>query len=168
MRSYKNEKTAEERLCGKDGLEYFIPKHYAVRIYHGVKSKRLVPIIPSLLFVHASHDQIVAFKKNQCNFLQFVTWNEEGEIKYLIVSDKQMESFMKLASQYEENMIYFKPEEIDVKKGTHVRIHGGKFDGVEGLFMRVKGKRNRRVVVLLDGITAISAEINPKLLEVLP
>ena len=42
MSAYKNEKKAEEMLKGKDGLEYFIPKHYAVRVYHGVKSKRLV------------------------------------------------------------------------------------------------------------------------------
>ena len=54
MRAYKSEKKAEEKLKGRDGLEYFIPKCYAVRIYHGVKSKRLVPVIPSLVFVHAS------------------------------------------------------------------------------------------------------------------
>ena len=36
MSAYKNEKKAEEMLKGKDGLEYFIPKHYAVRVYHGV------------------------------------------------------------------------------------------------------------------------------------
>ena len=29
MSAYKNEKKAEEMLKGKDGLEYFIPKHYA-------------------------------------------------------------------------------------------------------------------------------------------
>lgn len=40
MRAYKNEKMAEDRLKDKEyGLEYFIPKHYAVRTYHGVKSK---------------------------------------------------------------------------------------------------------------------------------
>ena len=36
MRAYKSEKRAEEKLKGKDGLEYFIPKYYAVRVYHGV------------------------------------------------------------------------------------------------------------------------------------
>ena len=35
MSAYKNEKKAEEMLKGKDGLEYFIPKHYAVRSIHG-------------------------------------------------------------------------------------------------------------------------------------
>ena len=32
MRAYKNKKMAEDRLKDKEyGLEYFIPKHYAVR-----------------------------------------------------------------------------------------------------------------------------------------
>lgn len=68
MSAYKNEKKAEEKLSGKDGLEYFIPKCYAVRVYHGVKSKRLVPVIPNLVFVHASRKQITDFKKYH-NFL---------------------------------------------------------------------------------------------------
>lgn len=70
MRAYKNEKMAEDRLKDKEyGLEYFIPKHYAVKTYHGVKSTRLVPVIPSLVFVHASHSQITEFKKRttSCN-----------------------------------------------------------------------------------------------------
>ena len=50
-------------LKGKDGLEYFIPKHYAVRVYHGVNPK-VVPVIPNLVFVHASRKQITDFKKN--------------------------------------------------------------------------------------------------------
>ena len=36
MRAYKSEKRAEEKLKGKDGLEYFIPKCYAVRVYHAL------------------------------------------------------------------------------------------------------------------------------------
>lgn len=166
MSAYKNEKKAEETLKGKDSLEYFIPKHYAVRVYHGVKSKRLVPVIPNLVFVHASRKQITDFKKNH-NFLQFVTWERSTGLEYIVVPDEQMDSFIKIASQYEETTVYYKPEEIDVRKGTRVCIHGGKLDGVKGVFMRVKGKRNRRVVVMLEGIMGISAEVHPDLIEVI-
>ena len=166
MSAYKNEKKAEETLKGKDGLEYFIPKHYAVRVYHGVKSKRLVPVIPNLVFVHASRKQITDFKKNH-NFLQFVTWERSTGLEYIVVPDEQMDSFIKIASQYEETTVYYKPEEIDVRKGTRVCIHGGKLDGVKGVFMRVKGKRNRRVVVMLEGIMGISVEVHPDLIEVI-
>ena len=166
MRAYKSEKKAEEKLKGRDGLEYFIPKCYAVRVYHGVKSKRLVPVIPSLVFVHASHIQITEFKKRY-NFLQFVMNKKSTGSEYLIVPDTQMESFMKVSLQYEENISYYNPEEVDLRKGWRVRIHGGKFDGVTGVFMRVQGKRNRRVVVLLEGVMAVAAEVHPDLIEVI-
>ena len=166
MSAYKNEKKAEEKLSGKDGLEYFIPKCYAVRVYHGVKSKRLVPVIPNLVFVHASQKQITDFKKLY-NFLQFVMWEKSTGLEYLIVSDEQMDSFIKIASQHEESTVYYKPEEINMQKGTRVCIHGGKFDGVKGVFMQVRGKRNRRVVVMLEGVMAVSAEVHPDLIEVI-
>ena len=153
-------------LKGKDGLEYFIPKHYAVRVYHGVKSKRLVPVIPNLVFVHASRKQITDFKKKY-NFLQFMMWEKSTGLKYIVVPDKQMESFIKIGSQYEENTIYYKPEEIDIRKGNHICIYGGKFNGVKGVFMRVKGKRRSRVGVMLEGIMGISVEVHPDLIEVI-
>ena len=166
MRAYKSEKRAEEKLKGKDGLEYFIPKCYAVRVYHGVKSKRLVPVIPNLVFVHASRTQITDFKKHY-NFLQFVMWEKSTGLEYLVVPDDQMESFIKVSSQYEENITYYNPDELDLQKGTRVRIHGGKLNGVTGIFMQVQGKRNRRVVVLLEGVMAVAAEVHPDLIEVI-
>ena len=166
MRAYKSEKRAEEKLKGKDGLEYFIPKCYAVRVYHGVKLKRLVPIIPNLVFVHASRTQITDFKKRY-NFLQFVMWEKSTGLEYLVVPDDQMESFIKVSSQYGENISYYNPDELDLRKGCRVRIHGGKLNGVTGVFMQVQGKRNRRVVVLLEGVMAVAAEVHPDLIEVI-
>lgn len=40
-------------------------------------------------------------------------------------------------------------------------------DGVTGYFMRVKGRRNRRLVILLKGVVAITAEVQPDLVEVI-
>ena len=59
--------------------------------------------------------------------------------------------------------------EINIEKGTKVRIHGGSFDGTEGVFVKIKGKRNRRVVVLIEGLAAIAinAEISPDLIEII-
>lgn len=165
MRAYKCENVAEEKLAAL-GYEFFIPKHYAIRVYHGVKTKRLLPAIPGLVFVHAHRTCILEFKK-QYNFLQFVMWKKSTGLEYLTVPDAQMANFMAVARHYEEDITYFAPGEIDIKKGQHVRIHGGKFDGVTGYFMRVQGKRQRRVVVMLDGITAITACVTPDLVEVI-
>lgn len=112
MRAYKSEGKAEEKLAGKDGLAYFIPKCYAIRVYHRVKSKRLVPAIPNLVFVHASRSQILNFKKRY-NFLQFVMWKKSTGSEYIVVPDEQMDSFIKVASQYDENISYYRPSEIN-------------------------------------------------------
>lgn len=166
MRAHKNCKLAEERLMEEKCMEYFIPKKYAIRTYHGIKSKRLVPIIPDIIFVRANKSQILDFK-NKCSILQFVTWKKSTGTEYITVPDEQMDNFIKVVSQYDEDLVYFNPEEINLKKGTHIMIHGGKFDKVKGTFLKVKGKRNRRIVVLLDGIIAVAAEVSPDLIEVL-
>jgi len=167
MRVYKNERQAEEMLSADNGLDYFIPKRYAMRTYHGKKQLRLVPVIPSLVFVHASHQQIVDFKQNKYNNLQFIVTSIEGRNEYLTVRDKDMESFIKVCEQYSENTRFYKPEDIHLDKGTRVRVHGGAFDSVEGLFVRVSGKRSKQLVVLLTGVMAVSTTVDPEFLEVI-
>ena len=44
---------------------------------------------------------------------------------------------------------------------------GDNLNGVMGVFMQVQGKRNRRVVVLLEGVMAVAAEVHPDLIEVI-
>ena len=94
-------------------------------------------------------------------------WKKSMGMEYITVPDDQMDSFIQIASLHEKDTVYYKPDEIDIRKGTRVCIHGGKLDGVKGMFMRVKGKRNRRVVVMLEGIMGISAEVHPDLIEVI-
>lgn len=81
MRVYKNENTAEDRLSNETyGLEYFIPKQKVLRTVKGKKVFFMVPVIHSLVFVHASHQKIVDFKHNYYYDLQFVTWKSGGEL----------------------------------------------------------------------------------------
>ena len=165
MRAHKAEAKAEERLSAS-GIEYYIPKKHVVRIYHGKKTKRLVPVIPDLIFVKASHRSITDFKITN-NYLQFVIWNRVDGQEYLVVPERQMEDFIRISSNPEADTAYLRPDEVNIKKGTRVRILGGDLDGVCGVFMRVKGKRNKRLVVVLDGIMAAATEVQPELIEVI-
>ena len=167
LRAYKNEKKAEEVLGSENGLPYFIPKQYAVRVYHGKKTRRLVPVIPGLVFVRAGRQAICDFKKRH-NFLQFVMRTRNAADKdYLIVPDKQMSDFMRVAGQYEENVTYYNPEELHLEKGARVRILGGPFDGVEGVFLKVEGARARRLVVQIPNTLAAVVSVEPDLVEVI-
>ena len=166
MRAHRSEKKAEEKLGGPGGLEFYIPKTYAVRVYHGVSTKKLVPAIPDMVFVHASHRQIVDFKQKN-NFLQFVTRKKGGEAECLVVPDGQMDDFIRVTANPDLDTVYFRPEELNLEHGTRVRILGGGLSGVTGVFMRVAGKRNRRVVVSLDGIICAVTQVCPDLIEVM-
>ena len=166
MIAYKQESEAEKVLSADDGLEFYIPKHYIIQEFHGKKKERLVPVIPNIVFVHASQVQIVRFKRKN-NFIKFATWQTREGIEYLTVEDRQMRDFIRISTSNENSIRYYKPGELDIKKGTRIRVHGGKFDGIQGTFLRIKGKRSRQVVVLLPDVLAVSVEVEPDLVEAL-
>ena len=49
-----------------------------------------------------------------------------------------------------------------------MRVIGGPFDSIKGPFLKVKGVRNRRIVIRIGEVTAVAmAEISPDLIEIL-
>lgn len=86
----------------------------------------------------------------------------------IIVPDDQMRQFIAVAGTYDEHLIFFSPDEVNLRKGTKVRITGGDFEGYEGVFVKVKGARDRRVVISLQGVIAMAmATLSPDLIEVI-
>ena len=65
------------------------------------------------------------------------------------------------------NSQIFMPEEIQLAKGQRIRMIGGALDGVEGYFVRRKGCRRKTLVVVLDGLFGISAEVEPDMVELI-
>lgn len=157
-----------KQLLEKEGLDSFSPMKYEIRTVRGHKERQLVPAVSNLIFVHATNAEILRFKQ-KTPFLQFLTQKvEKDKVEKIIVPDRQMEQFIAVCTYNQESIIYFKPEELNLSKGKKVRIHGGPFDQMEGIFIKVKGTRNKRVVIQIEGVTAVAtAEINPDLLEVL-
>ncbi|MCE8718034.1 UpxY family transcription antiterminator [Bacteroides thetaiotaomicron] len=123
MRAYKNENTAEDRLSNETyGLEYFIPKQKVLRTVKGKKVFFMVPVIHSLVFVHASHQKIVDFKHNYYYDLQFVTWKSGGELVYLTVPDEDMTNFIKVCKQADEEVHFYKISEINKDINRHIAV----------------------------------------------
>lgn len=164
---YRREMIARE-LLDKKGIENFIPMRYAVVSNRaGHKVRRLVPAIHNLIFAHTTRATLQAVKQG-VNCLQYRTRPEGGRNIPIVVPDAQMEQFITLCENHCEELRYLQPDEIDLQKGTWVRILGGRFDGIEGRFVKVKGIRNRRVVVEIEGLAAVAlTEIEPDLIEVI-
>lgn len=150
------------------GIENFVPMQWQVVAHkNGKKSRELVPAIHNLIFARTTRP-IIQEVKTGIKFLQYRTQPENGKNVPIIVPDVEMYRFIAVTDTCDKELVFIRPEEIDLRKGTRVRVHGGLFDGVEGVFVKVAGRRNRRVVVSIDHVIAVTAEISPDLIEILP
>ena len=76
-----------------------------------------------------------------------------------------MENFIAVVEKAEEHITYFKPDEITLNPGDKIKIQGGFYDGKEGIIMRVKGKRNKLLVVQIPGMLVAAVELSPEMIE---
>lgn len=162
--TYRREPDAM-RLLEKEKLGCFIPMQYNTIIKKGKKVRALVPVIHNLIFVHARPSEVKRVK-SQVTYLQYITDTRSGQ--KIIIPDNDMQRFIAVAGTYNDHLIYFQPEELNLSKGTKVRITGGDFEGQEGVFLKVKGARDRRVIIAIQGVIAVAmATIHPDLIEVI-
>lgn len=153
------------RLLEKETLGCFIPMQYKISIKKGKKVRALVPVINNLIFVHARPSELKRVKSH-VPYLQYITDTRSGQ--KIIVPDSQMQRFIAVSGTYSDHLLYFQPDELNLSKGTKVRIISGEFEGQEGVFLKVKGARDRRVVVEIQGVIAVAmATIHPDLIEVI-
>ena len=168
MRVFQNHRGAEEKLLSPThGLSHFIPKQEVIRIRHGKKIICQEPVIRSLIFVHATREEILTFKQNYYNELQFVSNRTIDGIKYLTVPDRDMDQFIRLYHARYDRITFYQPSEVHIEKGKRVRVHGGPLDTLEGYFVKVAHKRNKQFVILIPDTLAISAQVEEGIIEVI-
>ena len=139
----------------KNGVECFIPMKYQMLVDKKQgKVRKLVPAISNLLFVHTTKERIQTLKSS-VDYLQYLTMPIAGKNVPIIVPEYQMQPFIAVCETHDERLVYLSPDEINLEKGTPVRIVGSSFDGVEGTFIKMEGKRKHHVAVLVPGIAAV-------------
>ena len=130
-----------------------------------------VPMVSSLLFVHAGEKEITAldesFKDATGGTKGFIYKKRDSEGRFVCeaIPDCQMEAFRLITSHGSEGLEFFSADDISrFATGCKVRVTDGPFKGAVGYVKRIK--RNRRLLVAIEGIVAvISAYIDPRLLE---
>lgn len=161
--TYSREVQMKEML-EQCGIECFIPMRYHTKVVRGRKVKLLKPVIHNLLFAHATPTEIQEVKKYY-EYLQYIVDRERQKI---IVPDAQMQTFIAVTGTYDDQLIWINPEDLNLKKGTRVRITGGDFEGQEGTFIKIKGARDKRVVIAIQGVIAVAmATLHPSLIEII-
>ena len=163
--TYKREFTAKDYLVSK-GIEVFVPMKKVVKVVRGIKRKVTEPAINSLIFVYAQKEVLQQVKMG-VEYLQYLTRKEEGRNVPIVVPQRQMEQFIQVVQDDTVDKTFFAPDEVELALGTRVRVHGGPFDGMEGVLAKIKGKRKKQFFINLDGLVAVNTIIeNVELLEV--
>ena len=154
--TYQRELSTKEYLDKLD-IENFVP----VRV---VRRRVREVAVHNYIFVRSTREVIDDLKTFRLPILRYVMHQQNGENQIMTVPESQMRNFIAVAANIDEPVIFLSPEEVALSKGDKVRIKDGVFMGVEGTFMRVKNTRDRRVVVKIDGITAVATASIPSAL----
>lgn len=164
--TYRRERAVQDMLKKEYKIPSFIPMRYEYRVSGHRRIRELVPAIHNLIFVHAVPSSIQKAKTG-IPYLQYMVFGKERT--KIIVPEDQMRRFMAVAGTYDEQLLYFKPGEVNLSKGMRVRILGGCFEGQEGILVKVKGARARRVVVSIRGVFDLAmASLPPELVVPIP
>ena len=116
--------------------------------------------------VEYSDEQLKEYIEDHAHFpvyLRKSTFSNKED--YLTVRTKDMEEFIAVTEDHEAHITYFRPEEINLQAGDRIRVKGGIYDGKEGIVMRIKGKRNKHLVVQIPGMLVAAVEMKPELVE---
>jgi transcription antitermination factor NusG len=148
------------------GIEYFYPMFYQERrIRNSERTKRfLQPVFKNLLFIKSTKlklDPVLQEIKLKFGITSdlYYRYRDGEERKIIVIPAAAMRNFMAVVGAVEEPVIYFSNEDVNLAKGTGVRITGGVFEGIEGIFMRVKG--DRRIVVSLPNLFSVATAFVP-------
>ena len=151
------------------GLEAFVPLKYEIKTIKHQKHRALVPAIPGLMFAKGTLEELKEYIQDYSHYpvyLKKSTFSNKED--YLTVRTKEMEEFIAVTEDNEAHITYFRPEEINLQAGDRIRVKGGLYDGKEGIVMRIKGKRNKHLVVQIPGMLVAAIEMAPELVEMAP
>lgn len=162
--NYRNEVKIRDDLR-RLGFDSYLPMRYELKERLGKKKRLLVPAINGMVFVKSVKTALEEYIATTKLPTYFRMSGIPGQKRPIIVPDRDMENFMRVTQQVEENLTYFQPNEIKLRVGDKIRVHGGIFDGVEGVLMRVPGKRNKQLVVSIPEISAVAVSLSPEVVE---
>lgn len=149
------------------GLDSFVPLKYEVKKLQGRERRTLVPALSRYIFVKGTLEAVQDYIANAhyVVYIQRSTFSAHKD--YLTIPTKAMDDFIAVTENNEQRVTYFNPDEIRLNVGDQIRVKGGLYDGREGVIMRIKGKRNRHLVVQIPGILIAAIEMSPDMIELL-
>jgi transcription antitermination factor NusG len=146
------------------GIECFFPLYSKERKIRGSEryERIFLPLLSNLIFVKSSKESlnpVLEEVKSDLNISSDLYYRDLCSKKGIVVPENQMQNFIAVAGNEKEQVIYLSNEEVNLKKGMKVRITGGVFTGIEGVFMRIKG--DKRLVVSIPDLFSVATAYIP-------
>jgi transcription antitermination factor NusG len=156
--TYQREITASKKL-DELGIENYVPTiRSKIRNEKGLAiGWKTEPLVHNYIFVHDSYSNILTIKQGNLDYLRFVMGKDDGGLNSVpqYVPDKQMSDFIKVVRTMGSKPV---DPSIDLRKGDRVRVLTGPFEGVEGVFVRMPNRHEKRVVVQIEGVAAVATQ----------
>lgn len=159
------------------GFECYVPMRYKEVRKQGKKRIFTTPLLPSLIFVHASAEQVEALlhdnkvMANESRSLLSYYFNHTIHRQDnpdcnppLTIQDEAMNNFIRLTSVKNPHIIPVTSNSIQFKLGDNVVVTEGEFKGVHGRVARIAGQQ-RVVVELFDGCLVATAYVPKDAME---
>ena len=153
------------------GMECYVPMRYKEVRTQGKKRITTTPLLPSLIFVHASAEQVETLlhdnkvMANESRALLSYYFNHTihrqdnpDRNPPLTIQDEAMNNFIRLTSVKNPHIIPVTSNNIQFKLGDNVVVTEGEFKGVHGRVARIAGQQ-RVVVELFDGCLVATAYV---------
>lgn len=139
------------RKLEERGIERFIPTHIHTVKRNGRRKKLEKPVINNLIFLRATKAEALELANLYGIPLNYLIDRSTNSL--LVIPDRQMEDFIKVMREDEEEG----PVEQPVAVGEKIRVIRGKLKGVEGNVLEVSDKTF--IVVSLCGLLQAKARI---------
>lgn len=153
------------------GIESYVPLRYKEVRKQGKKRIIPIPLLPSLIFIHASAEQVEALLhdnkvvSNESRALLSYYFdhtihcqNNPDRNPPLTIQDEAMNNFIRLTSIKNPHIIPVTSNNIQLKLGDNIVVTEGEFKGVHGKVARIAGQQ-RVIVELFDGCLVATAYV---------
>lgn len=154
--------TYQREITASKALEELQIEHYVPTIRTRIRNEKGVatgwktePLVHNYIFVHDTFENIKKLKQGKLDYLRFIMGKDNTGLLSMpqYVPDKQMEDFIKVVRTMGSKPV---DPNIDLRKGDKVRILTGPFEGVEGVYVRMPNRHEKRVVIKIEGVAAVA------------
>ena len=154
--------TYQREITASKALEELQIEHYVPTIRTRIRNEKGIsigwktePLVHNYIFVHDTYENILRIKQGKLDYLRFIMGKDDKGMADVpqYVPDKQMADFIKVVRTMGSKPV---DVNIDLKKGDHVRVLTGPFEGVEGIYIRMPNRHEKRVVIKILGIAAVA------------